>query len=259
MVQFLDWDASLSYLSENQPIMIHFFRHIRKGLINQDRAGKYLLYAVGEIVLVVIGILIALQINNWNENRKIEQSEQSILFDLRDVMIRNIEQYEEVIEQDEKSREASLKLLHLVERPLELESISDSLFDAHIHRMNAMWSFNPELGLIKSIINSGKIEYIENKELRIGLSSLEARISDANEAQIYLATIRTDMFFDILGKSYVQDTTNKWIVSKEELVGPEFVFWLKWYGGIQRGLIIEEKQVMEFMRRLLDLIEESML
>ncbi|WGK66318.1 DUF6090 family protein [Croceiramulus getboli] len=39
-------------------------------MINQNRTKKYLLYAIGEIVLVVIGILIALQINNWNENQK---------------------------------------------------------------------------------------------------------------------------------------------------------------------------------------------
>ena len=50
--------------------MIHFFRRIRQGLINQERVGKYLLYAIGEIFLVVIGILIALQINNWNDERK---------------------------------------------------------------------------------------------------------------------------------------------------------------------------------------------
>ncbi|MDT0558291.1 DUF6090 family protein [Ichthyenterobacterium sp. W332] len=50
--------------------MIKFFRHIRKSMINQNRTKKYLLYAIGEILLVVIGILIALQINIWNENRK---------------------------------------------------------------------------------------------------------------------------------------------------------------------------------------------
>lgn len=47
--------------------MIKFFRKIRQNLITEGKTGKYLKYAVGEVVLVVIGILIALQINNWNE------------------------------------------------------------------------------------------------------------------------------------------------------------------------------------------------
>jgi hypothetical protein len=50
--------------------MIKFFRQIRKQLLGEDKTGKYFKYAIGEIVLVVIGILIALQVNNWNEKRK---------------------------------------------------------------------------------------------------------------------------------------------------------------------------------------------
>ena len=50
--------------------MIKFFRNIRKSLLTENRFNKYLLYAIGEIVLVVIGILIALQINNWNDQKK---------------------------------------------------------------------------------------------------------------------------------------------------------------------------------------------
>jgi len=50
--------------------MIKFFRKIRQNLLSEGNTGKYLKYAVGEIVLVVIGILIALSINNWNEQRK---------------------------------------------------------------------------------------------------------------------------------------------------------------------------------------------
>ena len=49
--------------------MIKFFRHIRKSLLNEGKTSKYFKYAIGEIVLVVIGILIALQINTWNEKR----------------------------------------------------------------------------------------------------------------------------------------------------------------------------------------------
>ncbi|MFD2541346.1 tetratricopeptide repeat protein [Lacinutrix gracilariae] len=50
--------------------MIKFFRHIRQRLLSENKFGKYLKYAIGEIILVVIGIVIALQINNWNEHRK---------------------------------------------------------------------------------------------------------------------------------------------------------------------------------------------
>jgi len=55
--------------------MIKFFRKIRQNLLVENKTGKYLKYAIGEIILVVIGILIALQINNWNESRKLANTE----------------------------------------------------------------------------------------------------------------------------------------------------------------------------------------
>ncbi|MBM1107047.1 hypothetical protein JQC67_12920 [Aurantibacter crassamenti] len=55
--------------------MIKFFRHIRQRLLSENKFSKYLIYALGEIVLVVIGILIALSISNWNENRKNKNTE----------------------------------------------------------------------------------------------------------------------------------------------------------------------------------------
>lgn len=70
--------------------MIKFFRSIRKALLAENKFSKYLIYAIGEIVLVVIGILIALQINNWNENRKIEREIESVISLLDDELNRNI-------------------------------------------------------------------------------------------------------------------------------------------------------------------------
>ncbi len=63
--------------------MIKFFRHIRYNLMEQNKTGKYLKYAIGEIILVVIGILIALQINNWNEARKLRVEEISHLLEVK--------------------------------------------------------------------------------------------------------------------------------------------------------------------------------
>ena len=64
--------------------MIQFFRKIRFNLMEKNKTGKYLKYAIGEIVLVVLGILIALQINNWNELNKERASEKIILNEIRD-------------------------------------------------------------------------------------------------------------------------------------------------------------------------------
>jgi len=64
--------------------MIKFFRHIRQRMIKENRVSKYLLYAIGEIVLVVIGILIALQLNNWNGEQKRSKQEIDLLVEMRE-------------------------------------------------------------------------------------------------------------------------------------------------------------------------------
>ena len=63
--------------------MIHFFRQIRQGLLSENRIKKYLLYALGEITLVMIGILLAMQVDNWNENRNLAKKEITNLKELQ--------------------------------------------------------------------------------------------------------------------------------------------------------------------------------
>jgi hypothetical protein len=62
--------------------MIKFFRHIRRDLMEQNKTGKYFKYAIGEIVLVVMGILIALSLSNWNDNEKDTRAESKILVEI---------------------------------------------------------------------------------------------------------------------------------------------------------------------------------
>lgn len=78
--------------------MIKFFRRLRQKLLEENRFSKYLLYAFGEIILVVIGILIALQLNNWNEAQKLKETEKIILADLKSEFLENIESAEGSIE-----------------------------------------------------------------------------------------------------------------------------------------------------------------
>jgi len=69
--------------------MIKFFRKIRYNLMETGKTGKYFKYAIGEIVLVVIGILIALSINNWNQNRIDKKREITLLEQLLDNFLAN--------------------------------------------------------------------------------------------------------------------------------------------------------------------------
>jgi hypothetical protein len=71
--------------------MIKFFRTIRQKLLSQNRISQYLAYAIGEIFLVVIGILIALQINNWNEDLKIKKKEKLYVDRIKEEALWNID------------------------------------------------------------------------------------------------------------------------------------------------------------------------
>jgi len=70
--------------------MIKLFKKIRYDLMNKSKTGKYFKYAIGEVVLVVIGILIALQINNWNEKQKINSKTQEYYIQLLDDLKKDI-------------------------------------------------------------------------------------------------------------------------------------------------------------------------
>jgi hypothetical protein len=73
--------------------MLKFFRRIRQNLLSEGNTGKYLKYALGEIALVVIGILIALQVNNWNEIKKSKAESNRLLIDLKLELKNDIENF----------------------------------------------------------------------------------------------------------------------------------------------------------------------
>ena len=110
--------------------MLKFFRRIRQHLLAESKFSKYMLYATGEIVLVVIGILIALQINNWNDSRKLENRELVLLEELK----LNLETNQANLERDiglqiEGARHIDSLLYHL-----DHELPYDPSFSRHIQK-----------------------------------------------------------------------------------------------------------------------------
>jgi hypothetical protein len=111
--------------------MINFFRKIRHNLLNENKTGKYIKYAVGEILLVVIGILIALQINNWNEDRKTRAFEKEMLNDIQKGVEVNIWQLQLAIKGCEKAINSCNIVLRQLENKVEY---NDSLIQ-HFSRV----------------------------------------------------------------------------------------------------------------------------
>ena len=111
--------------------MIKFFRKIRQRLVIGRKFNKYLIYAVGEIILVVIGILIALQINNWNTDRKLRNLENELLYDIQDNLIASTSNIEASILFNKETLTNLSKILNHINDDLPYNNSLDSAF-AHI-------------------------------------------------------------------------------------------------------------------------------
>lgn len=143
--------------------MIKFFRQIRLDLIEKNKTGKYLKYAIGEIILVVIGILIALQINNWNESRKQAKTEKEFITSLKSDLKQDRAFIERVIKLNEPRIEAyeilngNLQNLYNNDR----ESL-DSIFKIYFRSQR---TFYPISGSYESAESGNQISIFQNKKL----------------------------------------------------------------------------------------------
>jgi type II secretory pathway pseudopilin PulG len=133
-----------------------------------SKLGRYILYAFGEIVLVMIGILLALQVNNWNEARKKKITEKEVLTALNSEFKAAKSQIEGL---NKLLKGRTEKLSTLSENcSLGRPSISLEKMDSLIWGSYALPSFNPPDGTLSDLLNSGKFDVIKNEELRKLLS-----------------------------------------------------------------------------------------
>lgn len=113
--------------------MLSFFRKIRKSLLDNNSTRRYILYAIGEIALVVMGILIALQLNNWNEWRKERIKEQKVLTELIETLETNKTILNDKIDRDLRRITSSEIILNAIENQLPyVDSLSAHFWDAQI-------------------------------------------------------------------------------------------------------------------------------
>lgn len=159
--------------------MINLFRKIRQSLLQQNRVTRYLVYAFGEIVLVVIGILIAIQVNNWNEQRKARSQELSTMKEI----IENLE-YDILRSQRNSARNVD-RLIGLDSlRKAVANTIKEKDETANIYYFALKYGqAYSQVTLVRAaydqLINSGTIQLVANRQLILDLSDYYERKSFA--------------------------------------------------------------------------------
>ena len=162
--------------------MIKFFRHIRKKLLSENKFSKYLLYAIGEIVLVVIGILIALQINNANEKGNRVQLEKSLLKEMKENLEVDLGDLRFNIRYDSTNSRATKLVLHQLENNIPYHD-SLAIFYGKMGSNSLLLENTSAYENLKSL----GFDLISNKALRSKITNLySARYEYVDEiSQIY--------------------------------------------------------------------------
>lgn len=184
--------------------MIKFFRKIRYDLMEKNKTGKYFKYAIGEIVLVMIGILLALQVSNWNQDRKDRISERKLLDNIHRDFVHNKVGFD------------SLKAIHYrvldgLEKSIALFPLgNDSLKYAAYKKYNLqikVMTYDPYSSSIESVVNSNALQLIQDENLQKYLVSWKDVFRDYKEDENTYYDYLNDFFwpyyrdvFDYTGK-----------------------------------------------------------
>lgn len=152
--------------------MITFFRKLRQHLITENKFSKYLLYAIGEIILVVIGILIALAVNNWNQKNKDHRLGLDYLSRIHSDLVQDTINFRANIANNEHVREEIKEGLAMLYNGIETIEQVQNLSDIYDRALDQV--FTPNTNTYKGMESSGALGLIQNLELKehiVGLYS----------------------------------------------------------------------------------------
>ena len=160
--------------------------------MEKNKTGKYLKYAIGEIVLVVIGILVALSINNWNIEKNNRIEEVRIFENLRSDFESSIKELEVL----DKQRNSALLCIKTIFSIIETETnpYSEKQLDSLVAYASVTPTYNGQMGSLEMLFNSGKVNIISNDEIKNLLINWPGLVSDATEEERRLRELHYNQF-----------------------------------------------------------------
>lgn len=174
--------------------MIKFFRRIRQRLLRENKFSQYLIYAIGEIILVVIGILIALQINSWNDFNMERKNEQLILQNFRKNLNADYQLFERFHNNVTLASKSVDSILYMVNNPKEFNFLSFSL---GIEKILSNTYFQSTSSTFDQAISTGTIDLIQNDSLRSELLNYY-KISKLNFEDNRILETNNDFVFPVI-------------------------------------------------------------
>jgi hypothetical protein len=233
----------------------------------ENKTSKYFKYAIGEIILVVIGILIALQINNWNVNRIDAKEENTMLLALKKEISENQLLLENEVERHTKAFNLLIELTSYISpQPKE---INDVKLDSLIFAAGWLPRYSPNEGVINSLISSGKISLIKNDDLSSKISSWNGLLDEYNttykwtERDVFelLAYIKDKYPFRRTLKNFDIETVRNstFEFSKEDLLsdlGFESLLANRIIDA--QDVLVSSEKMYRFQNEILELIEKEL-
>jgi hypothetical protein len=243
--------------------MIKFFRKIRQNLLSEGKTGKYFKYAIGEIILVVIGILIALQLNNYNDNLNQNDFELKALNNLKLDFEFNQNELNKSIEELIIIRKNSLIILDNTGSKYQTSFDIDSL----LQNVSSMPKFYPQNGFLLDLINSGKLGILKNDILRNKLSSWLPTLETLKDREKTALTFNHDLLNYVIKngswlnsdeKTNDNDITKlKFPKSGFEIDNNELLKNIE-FENMTENLIVQKSLLLDRHKKLLELNNEIM-
>ncbi len=256
--------------------MIKLFRKIRYNLMSENKMGKYFKYAIGEILLVVIGILLALQINTWNQQRIEDKKEIELLTSLKDEFQYNLTSLDESISVNNKVNQSCAALTQII-RLNSLEENPD-LVDELLINIGAFNSFDAITGVSSEIVNSGKLSILKNGAIREQLGNWLTLIIDCEEDILFRSDNYTMNLMPFLMKrfplangeitkklpfdknnylkAYEEKSPFRFNLSQEEFMEFENQVWHHKHN--QDYVVINELNLKDFILSTITMLEEEL-
>ena len=180
--------------------MSRLFNQFRRRLLPKNRFSKYMLYTIGEIIIVIFGILIALQVDAWNSERESRAEAQVFLKQLKNEFLANREQLVQKVLMRDKALQSARELLRFVDG--ESEYNTPSQVDSLLAVALPVYTFDPSLGVLNQLTSTDKLTLLRNEKLNDTLSSWNSMIEDFKEDEDMYNSYNHNHFRPFLYKNY---------------------------------------------------------